>query len=136
MPAHITVLFPFLDARRIDAQTTDELARLVNECPRFEFALGAVGRFPGVLYLAPEPVAPFVALTEQVAARWPDHRPYGGAFDTVIPHLTVCHGDEVPGLADRLAAALPLASVAEEVALFAEERGRWRLRRRFVLGGQ
>ena len=38
---------------------------------------------------SPEPAEPFIALTEAIAARWPDYPPYDGAFDEVIPHLTI-----------------------------------------------
>ena len=62
-----------------------------------------VDRFPRVLYLAPEPAAPFVELTQAIAARWPDHQPYGGEFDSVVPHVTVVNGvAEPPGLAEKL----------------------------------
>ena len=53
-------------------------------------------RFPGLVWLEPEPAEPFAALTAAVAARWPDHPPYGGVFDTVIPHLTVVESEDAP----------------------------------------
>ena len=47
-----------------------------------------------MVYLAPEPAAPFVALTEAVGAEFPGFPPYGGAFDEVVPHLTISEANE------------------------------------------
>ena len=52
------------------------------------------GRFPGVVWLAPEPAEPFIALTELLAAAFPDHPPYEGAHDEIVPHLTLGLGTE------------------------------------------
>jgi hypothetical protein len=82
----------------------------LGEVPPLDFALTEVGRFPGVVYLAPKPAAPFIALTQAVVERWPDDQPYGGAYEEIIPHLTVAHRETVPsGLAGRL----PLTAQAE-----------------------
>ncbi len=53
---------------------------------------GSGEAFPAnVVYLAPDPAEPFVALTEALAAAFPDCPPYGGAFDEPVPHLTIGH---------------------------------------------
>jgi hypothetical protein len=44
-------------------------------------------------YLAPKPSAPFVALTEALVAEFPKFPPFAGEFPTIIPHLTVAHGN-------------------------------------------
>ena len=59
------------------------------EVPAFDIALVRVDRFEEHVWLAPEPSERFVALTELTAARFPDWPPYDGAFEEVIPHLTV-----------------------------------------------
>lgn len=46
---------------------------------------------PGVVYLAPKPAALFIAFTQAVVERWPEHQPYGGAYEEIIPHLTVAY---------------------------------------------
>jgi hypothetical protein len=56
-----------------------------------------------VLWLAPEPDAPFRELTRSVVAAFPAHRPYGRLYDEATPHLTV--GELRLGSADELAAA-------------------------------
>ena len=43
----------------------------------------------GTVYLAPSPAAPFRQLTHELFRRFPEHPPYGGAFDDVVPHLSV-----------------------------------------------
>lgn len=56
-----------------------------------------------MLWLAPEPAAPFAALTAAVHAAFPQYPPFGGAFAEVIPHLTV--GDRPEGGPRALRAA-------------------------------
>ena len=68
MPAHITVLFPFMSP---DLLTDNDLARAAGIFRRFrsfELRLEQVGRFPESLYLVPEPDEPFISLTEAVRA--------------------------------------------------------------------
>lgn len=131
IPAHITLLYPFLAARSIDADTEAALAALLLEIPAFDFALSEIGRFPGVVYLAPEPAGRFVALTEALVTRWPEQQPYGGDYPEVIPHLTVAYGAPIP---DGLAERLPLTARAEEVWLMSRAGGSWVRRQSFRLG--
>lgn len=131
IPAHITLLYPFLRARTIDHEIEDALESLLREIPAFDFTLADVGRFPGVVYLAPEPAAPFTALVQALVDRWPDHRPYGGVFAEIVPHLTVAYGETVPsGLSERL----PVKARADEVWLMSRTGGRWVRRASFPLG--
>jgi 2'-5' RNA ligase superfamily/Aminoglycoside-2''-adenylyltransferase len=131
LPAHITVLYPFLTTRAIGNDTELALGALLEELSPFDFVLSEVGRFPGVVYLAPEPSTPFVALTEALVKRWPDHPPYRGAFEQIVPHLTVAYGETVPsGLTERL----PVAARVEEVWLMSRIGGRWSRRGAFPLG--
>lgn len=59
VPAHVTVLVPFLPAERIDADVADALGELVGSVPRFDVRFAAFARFPdGVLYLEPDPSRP------------------------------------------------------------------------------
>ena len=131
IPAHITLLYPFLAGRSIDDGTEAALASLLLEIPAFDFALPEIGRFPGVVYLAPEPAERFVALTKALVARWPEQQPYGGDYPEIIPHLTVAYGAPIP---DGLAERLPLTARAEEVWLMSRTTGRWVCRRSFPLG--
>jgi 2'-5' RNA ligase len=128
MPAHVTLLFPFVPAERV-GEVEEPLAGLVAAAPTFDLSFRRTARFPEVLYLDPEPVEPFLRLTAAIAAEWPEHPPYEGAFDTVIPHLTVAESRD-QGLLDRVAAEvgphLPVQTRVREASLFVEEDdGRW-----------
>lgn len=139
IPAHVTLVFPFVPAAELDQGVLAELRAVARGCGGFSFELCDLGRFPGFLYLAPAPAEPFVRLTEAIVERFPAHPPYGGAFDEIVPHLTVAQGD--PALMDRAAASLrpllPIRSEAKHVLLLEEvepEHGRWRSRDRLPLG--
>ena len=137
MPAHVTVLFPFLPPDAIDARVGAALADIASAVPSFEVRFDRVGRFPDVVWLAPEPPAPFARLTDAVAARWPGHPPYGGAFEHVIHHLTVADGapSEVLDRLERtLPAHLPLSQPVRELTLAVRRRGDWTVPTRFPFG--
>ena len=68
--------------------------------------LASVGRWPDVVYLAPEPDAPFRRLTAALASAFPDYPPYEGAHEEVIPHLTVAR-DAPEDYYEAAAHALP-----------------------------
>jgi hypothetical protein len=138
VPAHVTVLFPFVPAAEIDAELLAGLRALFEDHPPFRFELRECRRFPAVLYLAPEPPEPFVALTDAVAAAYPGYTPYEGAFDSIVPHLTAAEGE--PAVLDRaerdIRRWLPLAAEARDVLLLAEvepDLARWREHTRLPL---
>jgi hypothetical protein len=128
VPAHITILFPFLRSDELDEAA---LRALFARFPAFDFALDGVERFEdGHVWLHPDPSWRFADLTAAVWQRWPTHPPYAGSFDEVIPHLTV---SETPL---DLALALPIVARAHEVVLIeqAEPGDNWTTRARFALG--
>jgi len=128
VPAHITVLFPFLDGDEVDE---DALGEFLAHFTPFDFVLDRVERWEeGIVWLHPEPSEPFVELTLAVWRRWPQRPPYGGIHDSVIPHLTV---SETPIEVD---VRLPIASRVDEIALMEEDaEGRWSFRATFRLSG-
>jgi len=137
VPAHITLLFPFVPTERIDDRLLRDLRELFSSQPVFSFRLPRVARFPEVAWLAPDPAEPFKALSALIVSRYPDYPPYEGVHDEVIPHLTVAEGG--PELQDRvetaLAPHLPIEAEAREVELIVEdELGRWHPGERFGLG--
>jgi 2'-5' RNA ligase len=132
VPAHITVLVPFMDPSDINAGVLEQAQRALEQTAAFSFALHAVGRFPATAYLVPEPAGPFIAMTQALAETFPDCRPYAGEHQGVIPHLTVAHGSAAD--ADEAADALrlqleqgaALAAKCSSVALIENSSGRWR----------
>lgn len=129
--AHITVLYPFIDVRAFGAAADTELAECFAAAAPFDFVLREVRTFPSVVYLAPEPPDPFVALTDSVVKRWPEQLPYEGRFDRVVPHLTIAYGSMAPA---GVARALPLHGRASEVWLMRKALRRWRCLRVYGLG--
>ena len=114
---------------QITPQVVTELRRICGGTPAIEVQFRRTARFPGVLYLDPEPAAPLAALTGALAARWPQAPPYGGAFDEVIPHLTVAQGapaDVLDGIEADLERSLPIGTRLAEAWLYVLEGGRWR----------
>lgn len=144
VPAHVTVLFPFVPRDEIDGVLHGELAALFAGVAGFPYRFERVQRFgTTTVYLAPEPAEGFAALTELVASRWPEHPPYGGVYEVVVPHLTV--GDQLtaPAADDvelRAAAALarhgPVTGRADEVVLITQDpNGRWSTGGHYPLAG-
>ena len=138
VPAHVTLLVPWVPPSELTPEVEDRLARLVAEEPAFDVVFPRAARWPEILYVEPEPSEPFVRLTHALAAEWPEHPPYEGQHETVVPHLTVAKSGDA-GLLDRIAAelepALPVRQRVSEAQLYEEdEGGRWRGRRRFRLG--
>ena len=93
IPAHITVLFPFMPPGTIDPAVLAELADLFAAVSRFRFRLDHTDWFGDeVLWLGPDDPGPFRALTEAVHRVYPAYPPFGGQFSDVVPHLTVGRG--------------------------------------------
>jgi 2'-5' RNA ligase len=136
VPAHVTVLYPFLVGPALD-RAEPELGGLFARHEAFSFRLGRVQRFPQVVWLAPEPDRPFRDLIAAVATRWPEAPPYEGIHDEVIPHLTVAQTDDESVLAvvvADVAGHLPIDARADRVLLMEEDDGVWRTRAVFPLG--
>lgn len=120
-------MYPFVRERRVSRAFRRRLRTAFADRPSFEFALTRVGRFPDVVYLAPEPARPFIALTERCEATWPEHTPYGGEYEETVPHLTVVdHAPEPPDLVERLTRLLPMAARADALWVMAPGRRGWR----------
>ena len=141
VPAHITVLFPFISP---DLITDSDLARTTEAFQlfrSFEFRLVQVGRFPESLYLVPEPDEPFISLTEAIGREFPEYPPYGGKFTEIVPHLTVA--DRSAELSDIAEAKLsgimkelgPIHAVCHVVELYENSSGHWRWAHSFPLEG-
>ena len=139
VPAHVTVLYPFLDPAGVDDRVVATLRDIAASVRRFDYRLRDLRRFPSSLYLAPDPAASFSALTQAVHHAFPDYPPFAGKFAVVVPHVTVAHGDE-PQLCEievELRIALPAAGVparCEQMVLIENSSGRWETMQIFALG--
>jgi 2'-5' RNA ligase len=136
-PPHITILYPFLPVAILRPRVRRELAEIAGSIQPFEVRFARVGRFPGAVYLVPEPAAPFAHLTAAIAARFPAYPPYEGAFDEIVPHLTLVESATVPldPIAEAAERHLPFTRRVAALELLIESGdGRWHGRWRIPLG--
>jgi 2'-5' RNA ligase len=90
VPAHVTVLYPFVAPEALTEDLITTLAAVVRSVTAFDCRFVRTRWFDqDVLWLEPEPAQPFRQLTAAVWRPFPQHPPYAGAYDDVIPHLTI-----------------------------------------------
>lgn len=140
MPAHITINYPFFPGINPDKNLYQALSELFAKFDSFVFTFNRFARFPGVIYLSPDPETPVIQLIEGVAARFPESPPSGGIFDRIVPHLTVAQSEDEELLAsiesELLAQApqhLPMRVQVEQVWLTDNHSGKWQERKAFQL---
>ena len=124
--AHITLLGPFASREELTSGVLSELRWFFADVTPYRYELTRVSRFPGgTVYLTPDPSSPFRQLTHELARRFPEHPPYGGAFDDVVPHLSIplLPDEDVDDVERELAPRLPVAAQATEAALYWWEPG-------------
>ena len=134
VPPHVTLLFPFMPAAALAPPVRRALAEIAAAVEPFDARFGAVGRFPGIVYLVPEPGQRFTALTDAIATRFPAYQPYEGAFAEVIPHLTLVESATAPldDIADTAQRHLPFTHRVSVMEVLVEGpdarwRGHWRI---------
>jgi 2'-5' RNA ligase len=134
MLPHVTLIIPFADSSDLEARLS-VLAEVLGGFAPFELELSDIARFPGFLYLRPEPARPFVAMTEALVAAFPDFPPYGGEFAEVVPHVTVAQADEtiLAALETQLAPRLPVKARVERAWLVENTPEGWRRHTAFPL---
>ncbi|MEV4197892.1 2'-5' RNA ligase family protein [Micromonospora globbae] len=121
VPAHVTVLYPFLPPERIDEAVLAMVRDIVAAVPRFDVSLAHVDWFGDtVVWLAPQPDHLFRDLTAAVWRRFPEAPPYAGAYSEVVPHLTI--GDDaarpvLENAAEAVSAHLPIRAAVDVVRL-------------------
>jgi len=140
IPAHVTLLSPFLDPDEIDETVEDRLRTLFRARDPFQVTFKRTRRFPDVLWLAPSPPGPFRSLTRTLCAEFPPLQPYGGRFtaDEATPHLTVgdgMHELDMDDIAALLRPGLPIHAMATEAWLMVGSDEHWELRSRYPLIG-
>jgi 2'-5' RNA ligase superfamily len=139
IPAHITVLFPFMPPQTIDTTALTEIERLFAEVSGFRFRLDHTDWFgDDVLWLAPRDPAPFRDLTQRVFQAFPAFPPFEGQFDGVVPHLTIGHGHPLSDLRtaeDSVQAHLPIDGYTTAVTLMTQQfaDGHWTKAATFTL---
>jgi 2'-5' RNA ligase len=134
VPAHVTVLYPFVPPAQVTAATVTALQEAVAPAAPFSCTFGRTGWFgEDLLWLAPSTSAEFDELTERVHRAFPEQVPYGGEHEP-HPHLTVGYGRHASVTALRAAEAavrarLPVVARVDRLHLMAGARAAnsWRV---------
>jgi 2'-5' RNA ligase len=138
LPAHATLLYPFLEPRLLDADVRRRIADVAARSGSFEYRLAGAGHWPEVVFVAVEPIEPFVALQAALAATFPAYPIYGEPPGfTFIPHVTVAEGPDtdVPAaLAHPGWGQVPRRARATALEVIAGKGRGWRLVWRVRLG--
>jgi 2'-5' RNA ligase len=114
IPAHITLLYPFVDPGALDPTVRKRLVDVAAAHRPIAFSLTAIADWPDTTYLVVEPADPFARLQADLQAAFPAHPIYGRADPAFefVPHVTLAEGD--PSRPERLippraALALPVS---------------------------
>ena len=131
LPAHLTLLYPFVEAGQLDPAVRQAVAAVAARHATFDYRLVSGARWPGVAYVAVDPVEPFVALQADLARVFPDYPIYGEPWAfAFVPHVTVAEGagtDEAAVLRDSAWMSLPRTTRASALDVIANDGGGWRL---------
>jgi 2'-5' RNA ligase len=120
-PPHVTLLAPWAAAD--DGEALERLRAVARRGRplRIEFATAEIFAGSGVVYLVPTRTQQLADLFADVHAAFPDHPPYDGIFDDVVPHLTVS-ADGGPEQLAQVRAALaehgPVAAETDRICVF------------------
>jgi 2'-5' RNA ligase len=139
LPAHATMLYPFVAPERLGPAVRARLAEVARRWSPIPHVLDGPRLWPDVVYLSLDPAAPFVALQRDLGRAFPDFPIYGPEFDLdFVPHVTVVEErDGCMPLDDPAWRSLPRAAVAVSIEVIARETaGRWRTVWRIPLGGR
>ncbi len=142
VPPHVTLAYPFLPADRVGATVIDELGEIFGHREPFDFEMATVGSFGDeVVYLEPSRSEVFGELVATLQRTFPGFHPSDGAFDSVVPQVTLAaHGTatarERQALAKLSRTYLPCAARATHVWLMSNKRrpDGWSIERIFALG--
>jgi len=141
VPAHVTVLYPFVHPAELDEHVLVDLADAVCTVPQFRAEWRTTGWFDeDVLWLAPDPQESFRALTAAVIRAFPGYPPYGGEYPDLAPHLTVATGaspSEMRAVERQVQEHLPISMVVTTVQVMcgAQAPDSWRTVGEASLGG-
>jgi len=138
VPAHVTLLYPFVGWEELDPPIGRKIASVAARHAAFDYTMTGPERWPDTVYVAVEPIEPFVRLQADLAATFPEYPIYGEESDFEFsPHITVAEGraiDDPNTMRDAAWAALPLGARAAWLDVIATDGGTWDLVWRVPLG--
>lgn len=125
IPAHISVLYPFVAPDRIDDTVLETARSTIAGFSCFDFELSTVEQFPGVVWLSPQPDQTFRAMTAALWDAFPQCPPYDNRHPDPQPHLTIAQVEDPveqatmhTSIASDLDGELPISCRATAVTLF------------------
>ncbi|MHA6798789.1 2'-5' RNA ligase family protein [Bounagaea algeriensis] len=134
VPAHISLLYPFLDADALDEQHINMLDDIFRTQPPVPVTLSECRRQEdGFVYL-PATNDELTTLTETVRARWPEAVPHERRANVAEPHVTVAMQapeESATRIQATVTAALPMVTVLQEAWLVVFSGTRWHVREHF-----
>ena len=139
IPAHITLLYPFHDLEVLTSDILRTISDIVSKHSQFQMTLSDVEWFDDrVVYLSPRPASPFLALIDDLMRAFPECPPYGGIYESIIPHLCVAETPDLRAMervARRLVKRLPITAEISQVWLMAGQGSKdsWHVEHSFAL---
>jgi 2'-5' RNA ligase len=138
LPAHLTMLYPFVAPERLTSQVRESIAGVAARHRPFDYRLADRAVWPDTVYVRVEPEAPFLRLQSDLARAFPDFPIYGtDATFEFVPHVTIAEGTGLARATDAHPAwaSLPRAGRTEALEIIGlGGDGRWRLIWRVPLG--
>jgi 2'-5' RNA ligase len=141
VPAHLTLLHPFVEPARLDMAVRDRLRVVAERHAAFAYRQVGMAEWPDAVYVAVEPTEPFKRLHNDLQAEFPEWPIYGATAAAAFrfePHITIADraGRLEPGVREDPGwRALPRPARADAIDVIATRPdGRWRLVWRIRLG--
>src|SRR5689334_986824 len=79
VPAHLSVLYPFVEFERL-SEACAVLREIASPLPPFDITMSGYDQFPGVIFMNPVDPAPIQDIFRRIYARFPECPPYDGQF--------------------------------------------------------
>ena len=136
VPAHLSLLYPFVAAAELDDRTISTVSDLLAGQAPMPVQFAECYRHDGFVALRPDTIDGLKELMSKTYLQWPDVVPYEGAYQDVEPHLTVamhCSDETAVRIEQEVTAQLPISAELREAWLVVFE-GKWALRGRFGFG--
>jgi hypothetical protein len=122
IPAHVSVLYPFVPLTRDVEQVLEDIAAATPVTPVDLTEIVTAQGFVGIAASALQPVV------DAVCERWPDVLPYGGRFGArPAAHLTVAMGPDASRVITAVRKELPVGDRADALRVVVLTEGRWQL---------
>ncbi len=130
VPAHLTLLYPFLPPDEVGVEELDHLAEIATSLAPFSLRFSRVEALGDILVLEPEPYAAVERAREAVLQRWPGLVPYGGKYGP-RPRLHLTVAWSAPARPDGAEDFSPvIAAIRPELPLSCEVGALWLMERR------